>query len=117
MVSAFADCQLRTQRRGYLHFRRQRMVGQESRTYLMLESEVKRRAVKALQEAGWYARRIEDSFSVGFPDMTIRGPKIDVVFAEWKVFKGNVFGPTPRQLVELNRLQAPHSRPCTCVIG
>lgn len=83
----------------------------------MNEADVKRRAVKILQDAGWYARRHEDQFGVGFPDMLIRGPKIDSIWAEWKVFDGNVFGPTLRQFVELQRIQAVHPRPCTCVIG
>lgn len=83
----------------------------------MIEADIKRRAVDTLKAAGWYARRHEDQFGVGFPDMLIRGPNIDAIWAEWKVFDGNVFGPTPRQLLELMRIQQPHPRPCTCVIG
>ncbi len=65
---------------------------------------MKRNIVYDFKERGCYARRIEDSFSVGFPDLILEIPDYPVFFVEGKLFVGNVFGPTPRQYVELKRL-------------
>jgi hypothetical protein len=72
----------------------------------MLEAEIKRRMVKSAQKEGHYARRIEDAFSVGFPDtilIPVGGPAF---FVEVKRVAGLRFAPSPRQLVELDRLAA-----------
>lgn len=71
----------------------------------MNEADFKRRVVAAVKAEGGYARRIEDKFSVGMPDMIIVPASSPVVFfVEAKIFIGNQFRPTERQLVELRRL-------------
>lgn len=76
------------------------------------EAEFKRWVVNEFKVKG-YARRIEDSFSVGFPDLVLQIPgDYPVFFVEAKMFDGNVFGPSPRQYVELQRLAiSKHSHP------
>lgn len=66
------------------------------------EAEFKSRLVKAVREDGGYARRLEDQFAVGLPDMYIalKGARRPL-FAEAKIVRGAWFGPTPRQLHEL----------------
>jgi hypothetical protein len=82
----------------------------------MNESDVKRKIVDAIRAEGGYARRIEDQFSVGMPDLILIPRACPVVWAEVKIVDGNVFGPTPRQLIELEKLQrSPYSVPM--VIG
>ena len=71
----------------------------------MSESEVKRRMVKSVQEKGGYARRIEDQYAVGTFDMIIIPLGLPVFTAEVKMVTGNVFGPTVRQLLELERIR------------
>lgn len=72
------------------------------------ESDIKRKIVKEFRDRGHYARRIEDSFSVGFPDMIIMMPAMPVFFVEAKIIRGVSFGPTPRQHIELSRLSTTH---------
>lgn len=71
----------------------------------MNESEVKSNLiVKPMKKAGYYARRIEDAYSVGFPDLILKLPRFAWVFAEVKLVKGNFYEPSPRQRIELQRL-------------
>jgi hypothetical protein len=70
----------------------------------MNEADVKRKIVDDVRANKGYARRIEDQFSVGFPDMIIMLPKIPVLFAEIKMVRGFSFSPSPRQHVELSRM-------------
>lgn len=80
------------------------------------EASFKRELVKEFKRLGHYARRIEDSFSVGFPDLIIIPKGCPVFFCEAKVVEGRTFAPTPRQFVELTRLGI--SRYCVpCVLG
>lgn len=73
---------------------------------MMLESDAKRKIVENVKQRGGYARRIEDQFSVGFPDLIIQtSEKMPVFFVEAKIITGNTFGPTPRQYVEMGRLR------------
>jgi hypothetical protein len=71
----------------------------------MKEADVKRNMVKSMQEGGGYARRIEDQYSVGTYDMILILPRLPVFMAEVKMIRDNVFGPTPRQLIELQRIK------------
>jgi hypothetical protein len=76
------------------------------------EADVKRKIVKDFKDRGHYARRIEDSFSVGFPDLVLVPKDYPVFFTEAKIIRGLKFGPTPRQYVEMMRLAiSKHSVP------
>lgn len=71
----------------------------------MNEADAKRRIVENVRKRGGYARRIEDQFSVGFPDLVIQtSAEMPVFFIEAKIIRGQSFGPTPRQYVEMGRL-------------
>lgn len=70
------------------------------------EADVKRAMVKDLKSRGCYARRIEDAFSVGFPDMVVLIPDYPFFPSEVKMIRGNKFGPTGRQHEEMNRMLA-----------
>lgn len=71
------------------------------------ESEWKTWYAKALRDKGHYARRIEDEFSVGFPDMVIGIRMFAPAFVEVKMIKGGYFEPSPRQYIELVQLHRP----------
>lgn len=71
---------------------------------LVNEADVKRAIVKDFKVHGGYARRIEDAFSVGFPDLVLIPKGYPVFFTEVKIIRGSKFGPTPRQYVEMTRL-------------
>lgn len=76
------------------------------------EADVKRIVVKAFKDRGYYARRIEDAYSVGFPDLVLIPGNYPVFFTEAKIIRDNKFGPTPRQYVEMSRLAiSKHSVP------
>lgn len=71
----------------------------------MNEADAKRAVVQNIKQRGGYARRIEDQFSVGFPDLIVETSESQpVFFIEAKIITGHVFGPTPRQYVEMSRL-------------
>lgn len=72
----------------------------------MNEADAKRAIVDNIKSRGGYARRIEDQFGVGFPDLVIQTSEaMPVFFIEAKlIVGGHTFGPTPRQFVELKRL-------------
>jgi hypothetical protein len=70
----------------------------------MTEAEIKRRIVKNMQANGGYGRRLEDQYTVGTYDMILIPLGLPVFMAEVKMLKDNVFGPTARQLIELNRI-------------
>ena len=71
----------------------------------MNEAGVKRNIVKSMHEGNGYARRIEDQYAVGTYDMILIPLGCPVFMAEIKIIRGDVFGPTPRQYVELSRIQ------------
>lgn len=78
----------------------------------MNESEMKRRIVETVRKEGGYARRIEDQFSVGMPDLILMPLRCPVIWAEAKIVTGQTFGPTQRQLHELTALRrSPYSVP------
>lgn len=67
------------------------------------ENELKTAFIKRLRERNWYARRLEDQFAVGVMDMVVGIPFGPTVAIEAKIVRGQTFGPTPRQLIELQR--------------
>jgi hypothetical protein len=71
----------------------------------MKEADVKRDMVKSMREGGGYARRLEDQYAVGIYDMVLIPPGLPVFTAEVKIIRANTFSPTPRQFVELQRIQ------------
>lgn len=71
----------------------------------MTESDVKRKISEVMKENNGYARRLEDQYSVGIFDMLLIPKGLPVFTAEVKIIRANVFGPTPRQHIELLRLQ------------
>lgn len=68
------------------------------------ESSVKRMMIQSMKENGGYGRRIEDSYGVGIFDTILIPKELPVFLAEVKIIRGNSFGPTERQLVELSRI-------------
>lgn len=80
----------------------------------MLEADIKRHLVRQARAEGCYARRFEDQFSVGFPDTMFIPKGGPVFFIEVKRVEGAKFGPSPRQLIELERLSA--SQVVTCLV-
>lgn len=75
----------------------------------MLESAVKRKIVKAVIAEGGYARRMEDKYLVGQPDLLMVFPGSPVFIAEVKVFLHLSFEPTPRQFEELKKMAISYS--------
>lgn len=69
------------------------------------ESEVKRRMITSMKESGGYGRRIEDQYAVGVFDTILIPRGLPVFMAEVKIIRGTSFGPTERQLIELNRVK------------
>lgn len=70
----------------------------------MNEAGVKRAIVKSMQEGMGYARRIEDQYAVGTFDLILIPFGLPVFMAEVKIISANVFGPSPRQHIELQRI-------------
>jgi hypothetical protein len=71
----------------------------------MMESDVKRDMSKSMKDADGYARRFEDAYAVGLFDMLLIPKGLPVFTAEVKLIRGDAFGLTPRQLVELGRIE------------
>jgi hypothetical protein len=69
------------------------------------EADIKRDMIKSMHEGGHYARRLEDKFAVGVFDTILIPTGMPVFMAEVKRVRDNVFGPTPRQLIELHRIR------------
>lgn len=76
---------------------------------MKLEADYKTELVKEAKRRGYFARRVEDRFGVGFPDMVIRVPHLPPAFVEAKrIEKGRtIFGPSDRQLIDLEALNEP----------
>jgi len=70
----------------------------------MSESTEKTRLIKQVKEAGGYGRRLEDQYGVGLLDMVVILPVLPVFFIEAKLVKSNSFEPTPRQAIEMDRI-------------
>ena len=60
--------------------------------------------VKSIRSYHGYARRMEDKFAVGLPDIILVPKGYPVFIAEVKVIKGQKFRPTARQYIELRRI-------------
>jgi len=72
----------------------------------MNEADLKRNVVANIKQRGGYARRIEDAYSVGFPDLVLQtSEELPVFFCEAKIVRGLILAPSPRQLVEMRRLR------------
>ena len=71
----------------------------------MIEADVKRKMSEDMKDAGAYARRIEDTYAVGIFDMVLIPKGLPMFAAEVKMIHGNYFGPTPRQHIELVRIE------------
>ena len=82
----------------------------------MRESYYKARIVKEVKDAGGYARRIEDQYAVGIPDLTLIPKGGPVYFAEAKIIKGP-WGATDRQYVDLCRINDTESGAIAFLIG
>ena len=72
---------------------------------IVTESDVKRRMSDSMHKAGGYARRLEDQYAVGIFDMILIPKGLPVFAAEVKMVRANFFGPTPRQHIELVRIE------------
>jgi hypothetical protein len=72
----------------------------------MKESDVKRKMIKSMHDNGGYGRRIEDQYAVGVCDTILIPKGLPVFMAEVKIIRGAAFGPTPRQMIELQRIAA-----------
>lgn len=69
---------------------------------------VKKVRLETAQIPGWYARRIEDQYAVGIPDMLFGIPSGQAILIEAKrVLTGTAFAPTARQWIELQRWRDP----------
>lgn len=73
----------------------------------MNEAKVKQNLCRDIRREGGYARRIEDRFAVGIPDVITVPANSPVIWLEVKIIRYAMFGPTSRQLVELRRLFRP----------
>lgn len=73
----------------------------------MNESQLKTKMVKKIKEEGGYARRLEDQFAVGIPDVIAILPNLPVIFIEAKIIRGQHFSASPRQALEIERLNTP----------
>lgn len=69
------------------------------------EADVKRAIVKSMVQSGGYGRRVEDQYGVGIFDLILIPHGLPVFMAEVKMIRGTIFSPTPRQHVELGRIQ------------
>lgn len=83
------------------------MVGQESggRVTAKSEADVKRAIVQELKDHDYYGRRVEDQWAVGLLDLIISTPFTGVMLVEAKLIRDNIFRATPRQWVEMQRIQ------------
>jgi hypothetical protein len=66
------------------------------------ETELKTEFVSQLKIDGWYARRLEDKYAVGVPDIMLAIPFGPAMLVEAKIVHGNTFAPTARQKIDLD---------------
>jgi hypothetical protein len=71
------------------------------------EAKIKLMMVSHVREEGGYARRFEDKYTVGQPDMMVIPVRCPVVWAEVKIINRRTFGATQRQWIELEKLTMP----------
>lgn len=72
----------------------------------MREAQIKAVVVKEIQRGGGYARRIEDQYGVGILDLVLVPKGMPVFMVEAKIARGAKFAPSPRQYVELARIES-----------
>lgn len=70
------------------------------------ESDYKSAFVKAVKAQGGWGRRVEDQYGVGILDMILVVPGLPVYFAEGKLASKTYMEPTPRQAIEMERINA-----------
>lgn len=72
----------------------------------MLETKLKNKLIEEIKKEGGYARRIEDQFAVGMPDMVVCYHSTGLVLLEVKVAATikTAYGATPRQAIEIKRI-------------
>lgn len=70
------------------------------------EADIKRDMVAKMKDEGGYARRLEDQYAVGLPDMVMIPKGGPVFFVEVKIIRAQHYGATPRQFEELKRIAA-----------
>jgi len=83
----------------------------------MNEAGYKRELVKQFQKLGHYAHRVEDAYSVGFPDLILIPKGYPTFFCEAKIVRGVSFGPSARQKIELDRLSVSRKYAIPCILG
>lgn len=71
-----------------------------------LEAEYKKKIVDAFLGEGGYATRVEDQYRVGLLDLILILPSTGTVLAEAKRFEGTFFEPSPRQWIEMTRIDS-----------
>lgn len=82
------------------------------------ESELKTQLVKQFRDLGHYGRRVEDRFSVGFPDLVLVPRGYPVFFCEAKIVRTKThYDPRDRQFVELERLSLSPKHAVPCLLG
>lgn len=81
------------------------------------ESARKSELVKVSRAFGDYARRIEDQFTVGMPDIIYGIKDGPTCLIEAKLIESGSFGPTPRQKIELERWHNPRQGRISLLLG
>lgn len=77
------------------------------------ETKFKNKVVDSFREVGAYARRIEDQYAVGLPDLILIPYALPVFICEAKIIGASYFAPSPRQDIELRRIGvSPSVIPC-----
>jgi hypothetical protein len=61
--------------------------------------------IQSMKDNGGYGRRIEDQYAVGVFDTLLIPKGMPVFTAEVKIVRGDTFGPTERQYIELMRVR------------
>jgi hypothetical protein len=69
-----------------------------------LESDFKKKMVDDVNANGGYATRVEDQYRVGLLDLIFATPKTGLILAEAKRFSTTFFEPSPRQYIEMCRV-------------
>ncbi len=83
----------------------------------MKESAAKALIVRQIKKEGGFARRFEDQFAVGIPDMEVVLPNGPIFKIEAKILRGHKFGATARQLEELRRYARVSTSVVPCIMG
>lgn len=79
------------------------------------ETELKQHIVKMMKAEGYYAKRVEDMYAVGTLDLIVAMPSTGLVVVEAKLIRNNLWRPTPRQFIEMERIHSAGGK--TCAVG